>query len=77
MSALRAEYEQGSKLFLSQIDWLAGQGFTAFRRAKGMLDSRRLRHTVLVSGGKAHSVQAMATVFTDVRLIMLLVVFEA
>ncbi|KAJ3546739.1 hypothetical protein NMY22_g1938 [Coprinellus aureogranulatus] len=35
MAALRAEYENGSQLFLSQIDWLVGQGYTHFRRAKG------------------------------------------
>ncbi|RXW18483.1 hypothetical protein EST38_g7372 [Candolleomyces aberdarensis] len=35
MSVLRVEYERGSQLFLSQIDWLTGQGYTHFRRAKG------------------------------------------
>ncbi|KAF6750781.1 peptidase C65 Otubain-domain-containing protein [Ephemerocybe angulata] len=35
ISVLREEYERGSQTFLSQIDWLSKQGYTAFRRAKG------------------------------------------
>ena len=35
MEALRAEYENGSASFRSQIDWLVGQGYTGIRRARG------------------------------------------
>ncbi|KAG2006056.1 hypothetical protein CC2G_002404 [Coprinopsis cinerea AmutBmut pab1-1] len=35
MATLRAEYENGSASFVSQIDWLVGQGYTGIRRARG------------------------------------------
>ena len=62
MSALRAEYEQGSKLFLSQIDWLTRQGYTHFRRAKGTSIHPQQRAPLI------SSIQAMAIASTDVSL---------
>ncbi|KAH6911978.1 peptidase C65 Otubain-domain-containing protein [Coprinopsis sp. MPI-PUGE-AT-0042] len=35
MAALRAEYENGSAAYRSQIDWLVAQGYTGIRRARG------------------------------------------
>jgi hypothetical protein len=60
MSALRAEYERGSQLFLSQIDWLGGQGYTHFRRAKGTSIHPQQRAPLI------SAIQAMAIASTDV-----------
>jgi len=35
MSVLRAEYENGSRAFVEQIDWLRSRGYIGIRRAKG------------------------------------------
>ncbi|KIM81941.1 hypothetical protein PILCRDRAFT_71406, partial [Piloderma croceum F 1598] len=35
MSALRAEYENGSASFVQQIDWLTNNGFDSVRRTRG------------------------------------------
>lgn len=35
MSALRAEYEGGSRSFVDQIDYLISQGYVSIRRARG------------------------------------------
>ena len=35
MSALRSEYENGSTMFLKQIDWLVANGYNSIRRTRG------------------------------------------
>ena len=35
MSALRSEYENGSAMFLKQIDWLVANGYNSIRRTRG------------------------------------------
>ncbi|OCH88935.1 cysteine proteinase [Obba rivulosa] len=35
MTSLREEYENGSQVFLKQIDWLISRGYTGVRRTKG------------------------------------------
>jgi len=35
MSALRSEYENGSAIFLKQIDWLIANGYDSIRRTRG------------------------------------------
>jgi ubiquitin thioesterase protein OTUB1 len=35
MSALRSEYENGSAMFLKQIDWLIANGYDSIRRSRG------------------------------------------
>jgi Peptidase C65 Otubain len=61
MAALRAEYENGSAAYRSQIDWLVAQGYTGIRRARGTM-TRDLRQGLSLT---PHS-QVMGTVSTDV-----------
>lgn len=35
MTVLRAEYEDGSRSFVNQIDYLVSQGYVSVRRARG------------------------------------------
>ncbi|KAI0830110.1 cysteine proteinase [Trametes gibbosa] len=35
MASLRAEYENGSQIFVKQIDWLMNQGWAGIRRTRG------------------------------------------
>jgi ubiquitin thioesterase protein OTUB1 len=65
MSALREEYENGSQLFLSQIDWLVKQGYTHFRRAKG----KYLRKCNPRMHLTTHLLQAMEIAFIDVSVV--------
>ncbi|TEB22481.1 cysteine proteinase [Coprinellus micaceus] len=64
ISALREEYENGSQLFLSQIDWLVKQGYTHFRRAKG----KYLRKCNPRMHLTTHLLQAMEIAFIDVTV---------
>ena len=35
MDVLRSEYENGSAMFLKQIDWLIANGYDSIRRTRG------------------------------------------
>ena len=72
MSALRSEYENGSPIFLKQIDWLTTNGYDSIRRTRGEAPFHSLRITATES---QIAKQATETAFLDVRVLYLIHMF--